>query len=56
VLDKGLTTSSLEAVLAQSGHLVDVLKIGWGIAYVDPAVKERIALAVMVRPPLRGWC
>ncbi len=44
VLDKGMTTPALEAVLAQTGHLVDVLKIGWGIAYVDPTVKERVAL------------
>jgi len=44
VLDKGLSIGGLEAVLAQSGHLVDVLKIGWGIAYVDPAVKERVAM------------
>jgi len=44
VLDKGMTTPALEAVLAQAGDFVDVLKIGWGIAYVDPTVKERVAL------------
>jgi phosphosulfolactate synthase len=44
VLDKGMTTASLEALLDQAGHLIDVLKIGWGIAYVDPTVKERVAL------------
>lgn len=44
VLDKGVTTAALEALLAQAGDFVDVLKIGWGIAYVDPTVKDRVAL------------
>jgi len=44
VLDKGMTPAALQALLAQSGNFVDVLKIGWGIAYVDPTVKERAAL------------
>ena len=44
VLDKGMTTDALAALLAQAGHLIDVIKIGWGIAYVDPTVKERVAL------------
>lgn len=44
VLDKGMTTTALDALLAQVGDLVDVLKIGWGIAYVDPSIKERVAL------------
>jgi phosphosulfolactate synthase len=44
VLDKGMTTVALEALLAQVGDYVDVLKIGWGISYVDPTVKDRVAL------------
>jgi len=44
VLDKGTTTAALEAQLSQTGNLIDVLKIGWGIAYVDPTVKDRVAL------------
>jgi phosphosulfolactate synthase len=44
VLDKGMTTPALEALLVQAGHLIDVVKIGWGIGYVDPTLKERIAL------------
>jgi phosphosulfolactate synthase len=44
VLDKGMPTPALEAFLARAAELVDVIKIGWGIAYVDPTVKERIAL------------
>ena len=44
VLDKGISTAALEALLDQAGEFIDVLKIGWGIAYVDPTVKERVAL------------
>jgi len=44
VLDKGTTIPELEAVLASVGHLIDILKIGWGISYVDRTVKERVAL------------
>jgi phosphosulfolactate synthase len=44
VLDKGTTTAALEAQLSQTGNLIDVLKIGWGIAYVDPTVRDRVAL------------
>jgi phosphosulfolactate synthase len=44
VLDKGATTVALEALLAQAGDYVDVLKIGWGISYIDPTLKERVEL------------
>jgi len=44
VLDKGATITALDALLVQAGHLVDIIKIGWGIAYIDPVVKERVAL------------
>jgi len=44
VLDKGMSIAALDDLLAQAGDLVDVLKIGWGIAYVDPSLKERAAL------------
>lgn len=44
VLDKGTTVTALDALLVQAGHLVDIIKIGWGIAYIDPVVKDRVAL------------
>jgi phosphosulfolactate synthase len=44
VLDKGTTITGLDALLVQAGHLVDIIKIGWGIAYIDPVVKDRVAL------------
>lgn len=34
----------LEAILAQAANLIDILKIGWGIAYVDRTVRDRVAL------------
>lgn len=44
VLDKGSTITALDALLFQAGHLIDIIKIGWGIAYIDPVVKERVAV------------
>jgi phosphosulfolactate synthase len=44
VLDKGLPIPVLEARLAEIGELIDVLKIGWGIGYLDPTIKQRVAL------------
>lgn len=44
ILDKGMTISALEALLTRSRHLIDVLKIGWGVAYIDRALKDRVAL------------
>lgn len=44
VLDKGIPIPSLEALLLQQASLIDILKIGWGTAYIDPSIKERVAL------------
>jgi len=44
VLDRGMPTPVLEALLVQAGDLIDVIKVGWGIGYVDRTVKERVAL------------
>jgi phosphosulfolactate synthase len=44
VLDKGMSIPALEAQLSQTGHLVDVIKIGWGVAYIDPNLKQRVGL------------
>jgi len=43
-LDKGLTLPALEAMLVQSAEILDVLKLGWGIALVDPQVRDRALL------------
>lgn len=44
VLDKGIPPATLAATLEGCADLVDVLKIGWGIAYVDPMLKARVAI------------
>lgn len=44
VLDKGTPPALLAGVLEGAGELVDVVKVGWGIAYVDRALKDRVAL------------
>jgi phosphosulfolactate synthase len=42
VLDSGLTPAGTRAFLGQAGHLVDIVKVGWGIGYVDPTLEERV--------------
>lgn len=44
VIDKGMPIAQLEATLAHCGQYIDVLKVGWGIAYVDPNLKDRVSL------------
>ncbi|HZD01631.1 MAG TPA: phosphosulfolactate synthase [Actinomycetes bacterium] len=44
VLDKGISVPALDGLLAQAGELIDVLKVGWGIAYIDRTLKQRVAL------------
>jgi len=44
VLDSGLTPEATRAFLGQAGHLVDIVKIGWGIGYVDPALSTRVGI------------
>jgi phosphosulfolactate synthase len=44
ILDKGLTPDATRAFLGQAAHLVDIVKVGWGIGYVDPTLPERVRL------------
>ena len=44
VLDSGLTPETTRAFLGQAGHLVDIVKVGWGISYVDPTLPARTAI------------
>ena len=44
VLDSGLTPDATRAFLEQAAHLVDIVKVGWGIAYVDPALGTRVGM------------
>ena len=42
VLDTGLTPDATRAFLDQTGHLVDIVKVGWGISYIDPTMARRV--------------
>jgi phosphosulfolactate synthase len=44
VLDKGLTPDATRAFLGQAGHLVDIVKVGWGIGYIDPTLAGRVRI------------
>ena len=44
VLDSGLTPDGTRAFLGQAAHLVDIVKIGWGIGYIDPTLSLRVAI------------
>jgi len=44
VLDSGLTTEASRAFLGQAAHLVDIVKVGWGIGYVDPTLSAKVSV------------
>ena len=44
VLDKGMSTVELRGLLENVGRYVDILKFGWGTAYVSAATAEKVEL------------
>lgn len=44
VLDQGLPVGEVAALLGVSAPYVDVWKFGWGTAYLDPGVTDKLAL------------
>jgi phosphosulfolactate synthase len=42
VLDKGLPVGEVAALLGVCGAYVDVWKLGWGTAYLDPGLREKL--------------
>jgi phosphosulfolactate synthase len=44
VLDKGMPAGEVEALLRVCGPYVDVWKLGWGTAYLDPGIGDKLAL------------
>jgi phosphosulfolactate synthase len=44
VIDGGLPAADLAALLPSIGAHVDVWKLGWGTAYLDPAIPEKLDL------------
>jgi phosphosulfolactate synthase len=44
VIDGGVSALSMEGVLRGGAEYIDVWKFGWGTAYVDPTVTDKLAL------------
>ena len=44
VLDKGLGPRAWEDILETAGDYIDLIKLGWGTAYVSNGVKAKVAL------------
>jgi phosphosulfolactate synthase len=44
VLDKGMGLAQIRDLFAICGDYVDIVKLGWGTAYVTPNLKEKVAL------------
>lgn len=44
MLDKGRAVSSTQSVLSVSAQYIDLWKFGWGTAYVDPGLPEKLTL------------
>lgn len=44
VMDKGLSLRQAQDLIDASGHLIDLIKLGFGTSFVTPRLKEKIAL------------
>ena len=44
VLDKGMATPDVRVMVDRAGHLIDIWKLGWGTAYLEPDVGEKVAI------------
>lgn len=44
VLDRGLSPLALESLLETAGEHIDLIKLGWGTAYVSRGVKDKVAI------------
>jgi phosphosulfolactate synthase len=44
VLDKGLPVTTLASLIAAAGEYIEVWKFGWGTAYLDAALSDKLEL------------
>jgi phosphosulfolactate synthase len=44
VIDGGLPLATVASLLPSAGEWIDVWKVGWGSAYLDPAVGDKLAV------------
>jgi phosphosulfolactate synthase len=54
VLDKGLGPRAWEDILETSGSYIDVIKLGWGTAYVTPNLKRKLEVLKDMRVVIGG--
>jgi len=54
VIDKGLGTRGWEDVLETSGEYIDIVKLGWGTAYVTPNLRRKLEVLAGKRVVLGG--
>jgi phosphosulfolactate synthase len=44
VMDKGMSLRQVEDMLEVSADMIDIVKLGWGTAYVTPTLREKLAM------------
>jgi phosphosulfolactate synthase len=44
VLDRGMSPLALESLLETAGEHIDLIKLGWGTAYVSRGVRDKVAI------------
>jgi phosphosulfolactate synthase len=44
VMDKGMTLRDIEGLFESAGEYIDILKLGWGTAYVTNNLREKVEL------------
>ena len=54
VIDKGLGPRAWEDVLETSGDYIDIVKLGWGTAYVTPNLERKLEVLAGKRVVLGG--
>src|ERR1700758_2388399 len=54
VIDKGLGPRAWEDVLETSGAYIDIVKLGWGTAYVTPNLRRKLDVLAGKRVVIGG--
>ena len=44
VLDKGMSPRELEGLIETAGDHIDLIKLGWGTAYVTRGLRDKVAI------------
>lgn len=52
VIDKGLSLREVDDVFSTAGDYIDIVKLGWGTAYITPCLREKIRLYEQLGVPV----